>query len=65
MRPTKEGKRFLLATLLIAVAAFNTGNNLIFLILAMMLSMILLSVVILRYNLKGLTLAFLLCTRYL
>lgn len=58
MRPTKEGIRFLLATLLIAVAAFNTGNNLIFLILAMMLSMILLSVVILRYNLKGLTLAF-------
>ena len=58
MRPTREGKRFLLATLLIAVAAFNTGNNLIFLILAMMLSMILLSVVILRYNLKGLTLAF-------
>lgn len=58
MRPTREGKRFILATFLIAVAAFNTGNNLIFLILAMMLSMILLSVVILRYNLKGLALSF-------
>lgn len=58
MKPTREGIRFLLATLLIAVAAFNTGNNLIFLILAMMLSMILLSAVILRYNLKGLALAF-------
>lgn len=58
MRPTREGIRFLIATLLITVAAFNTGNNLIFLILAMMLSMILLSVVILRYNLKGLALSF-------
>jgi len=57
MRPTREGIRFLLATLLIAVAAFNTGNNLIFLILALMLSLLALSILILRQNLKGLTLS--------
>ncbi|TAN43189.1 MAG: DUF58 domain-containing protein [Nitrospirae bacterium] len=43
MRTTREGRRFLLATALIAVAAYNTGNNLIYLILSMMLSILLLS----------------------
>jgi len=57
MRPTREGIRFLIASLLIAVAAFNTGNNLIFLILALMLSLLLLSIIILYLNLKGLSLA--------
>ena len=54
MRPTREGKRFLLATALIAVAAYNTGNNLIYLILSMMLSILMLSVVMLILNLRGL-----------
>lgn len=53
---TKEGKRFLLATLLIAVAAVNTGNNLIYLICSLMLSFLVLSVVILRINLAGISL---------
>jgi uncharacterized protein (DUF58 family) len=56
MKITKEGKRFGLATLLIMAAAFNTGNNLIYLILSLMLSLILLSVVILKINLSGLLL---------
>jgi uncharacterized protein (DUF58 family) len=56
MRATREGKRFGLATLLIMAASFNTGNNLIYLILALMLSLILLSVVILKINLSGLSL---------
>ena len=46
----------MLATALIAVAAVNTGNNLIYLILSLMLSVILLSYLILRINLSGLVL---------
>jgi len=58
MRPTKEGKRFLLATFLIAVAAVNTGNNLIYLILAMMFSILVISVAVLNLNLRGLVFGF-------
>ncbi len=54
MRSTREGKRFLLGTALIAVAAVNTGNNLIYLILSLMLSFLLLSLLIARINLSGL-----------
>lgn len=56
MKLTREGKRFLLAAVLIAVAAVNTGNNLIYLILSLMLSFIVLSYMILRLNLVGLVL---------
>lgn len=56
MKTTREGRRFILATLLLAVAAVNTGNNLIYLILSLMLSFLLLSVFILRANLSGLSL---------
>jgi uncharacterized protein (DUF58 family) len=54
MRPTREGVRFLLATALIALAALNTGNNFIYLILGMLLSVLLLSYLLLRINLSGL-----------
>jgi uncharacterized protein (DUF58 family) len=56
MKLTREGKRFLLATLLIAVAALNTGNNLIYLILSLMLSFAVLSYTQLRLNLAKLLL---------
>jgi len=56
MNVTREGKRFILATLLTALAAFNTGNNLIYLIFSMMCSILVISVVVLKINLKGLTL---------
>ncbi len=56
MKLTREGKRFLLAAALIGVAAVNTGNNLIYLILSLMLSFVVLSYLILRLNLKGLVL---------
>lgn len=56
MRFTREGKRFFLATALIAVAAVNTGNNLIYLILSLMLSFTTLSYIILRINLSSLLL---------
>jgi uncharacterized protein (DUF58 family) len=42
-RLTPEGIRFLLFTLATGIAAVNTGNNLFYLLLAMMLSIILLS----------------------
>jgi len=42
-RVTTEGTRFLFFTLAVAVAAINTGNNLFYLLLAMMLSIILMS----------------------
>lgn len=56
MRPTSEGKRFLLATFLVAAAALNSGNNLIYLILAMMLSILAVSYLALSINLGGLSL---------
>src|SRR4030042_3369409 len=56
MKLIREGKRFLIATAIIAVAALNTGNNLIYLILSMMLSILVLSILILRGNMNGLDL---------
>ena len=43
IRLTPEGTRFLLFTLAVGVAAVNTGNNLFYLLLAMMLSLIVIS----------------------
>lgn len=40
---TPEGRRFLLLTLAVAVAAVNTGNNLFYLLLAMLLSLVVIS----------------------
>ncbi len=56
MKLTREGKRFCIATFLIALAAFNSANNLIYLVFSMMLSILFLSLFMLKYNLKGLTL---------
>ena len=56
MKPSREGKRFILSIFLIAVAALNTGNNLIYLIFSMMLSIFILSVIILMINMNGLVL---------
>jgi uncharacterized protein (DUF58 family) len=53
MKLTREGKRFSLATALLALAALNTGNNLIYLIFAMMFSILILSFAILRLNMLG------------
>jgi uncharacterized protein (DUF58 family) len=56
MKASRECKRFALATGLIIIAALNTGNNLIYLILSMMLSILVLSLVILKMNMRGLVL---------
>jgi uncharacterized protein (DUF58 family) len=56
MKITREGKRFILAAVLIGIAAVNTGNNLIYLIFSLMLSFILLAVALLLTNLYGISL---------
>ena len=43
LRLTTEGIRFLLLTLAVGIAAINTGNNLLYLLLAMMLSLAIVS----------------------
>ncbi|MBI1746653.1 MAG: hypothetical protein HYR55_08700 [Acidobacteria bacterium] len=51
----KEGSVYLATILIIAMAALNTGNNLLFLILAMLFSAIVASGVISRLSLKGIS----------
>jgi uncharacterized protein (DUF58 family) len=53
-RLTSEGLQFLLFTLAVGVAAINTGNNLFYLLLAMMLSIILISGVVAEHCLRRL-----------
>jgi len=55
LRMTSEGTRFLLFTLGIGVAAINTGNNLFYLLLAMMLSIIVISGLLSEQCLRRLT----------
>jgi len=55
VRLTSEGVRFVLLALAIGVAAINTGNNLLYLLLAMMLSLIVLSGVLSEQCLKRLS----------
>ncbi len=56
MKSTREGKRFFLAAFMITLAAFNTGNNLIYLILSMMLAIFFLSIIVLKINMRKLVL---------
>jgi len=53
-RFTPEGVYFLLFTCAVGVAAINTGNNLFYLLLAMMLSIILISGIVAEYCLRQL-----------
>lgn len=54
IRITSEGTRFLLFTLGIGIAAINTGNNLFYLLLAMMLSLIVISGLLSEHSLRRL-----------
>ncbi len=54
IRLTSEGLRFLLLTLAVGLAALNTGNNLLYLLLAMMLSLIVMSGILSEQSLKHL-----------
>lgn len=50
---TREGVAYLILTVLIGVAALNTGNNLLFLVVAVMLAAVLVSGIASALNLKG------------
>jgi uncharacterized protein (DUF58 family) len=54
LRFTRIGTQFVLMTLAIGVAAVNTGNNLLYLVLSMMLSLIILSGILSERNLRNL-----------
>lgn len=54
IRLTPEGTRFVLLTLAVGVAAINTGNNLLYLLLAMLLSLIVMSGLLSEQTLKQL-----------
>ncbi|MFQ5839373.1 MAG: DUF58 domain-containing protein [Candidatus Methylomirabilales bacterium] len=54
LRPTREGLWFLAITFGIGVGAVNTGNNLLYLILGMMLSFVMISGVLSELSLRGL-----------
>lgn len=54
LRFTREGKYFVALTLGIGFAAINTGNNLLYLVLGMMLSLIVASGVLSEISLRGL-----------
>jgi len=55
---TREGRSFLFAVFVIAFAASNTGNNLIYLIFSMLLSYLVLSLLIPWFNLGKLDVSF-------
>lgn len=50
---TREGRRFTILLLLIGMAAINTGNNLLYLIVAMMLSLIIVSGILSESTLRA------------
>ena len=52
-RITREGWVYIFGTLLVALAAINTGNNLLFLILACLISIILMSGILSSISLSG------------
>ena len=54
LRFTRIGTQFVLMTLGIGIAAINTGNNLLYLVLSMMLSLIILSGILSERNLRNL-----------
>ena len=54
VRPTREGAGFLLVTLGVMGAAINTGNNLLYLVLACLLGTLLVSNLLAEWNLRGL-----------
>ncbi len=55
LKVTREGKYFILITLGVGFAAINTGNNLLYLLLGMLLSLIVVSSVMSEMSLRELT----------
>jgi uncharacterized protein (DUF58 family) len=55
VRSTREGKYFILITFFVFLAAINTGNNLLYLLLGMLLALVILSGVMSELSLRHLT----------
>lgn len=55
-RPTREGAWFLLLLLAVVLAALNTGNNLLYMVLGSLLAALVLNNVLAEWNLRGLRL---------
>src|SRR5262245_1988234 len=55
LRVTREGRYFLLITVCVGFGAFNTGNNLLYLLFGMFLSLILVSGVMSELSLRHLS----------
>ena len=53
IRITRVGLWYVLLTVLVAVAATNTGNNALYLVLALMLALLVVSGIVSRQNLRG------------
>lgn len=54
VRPTREGWVFLSTMMAVALAALNTGNNLLYLVLAAMLSLVAVSSLLSEWSIRGL-----------
>ncbi|HVU03345.1 MAG TPA: DUF58 domain-containing protein [Polyangiaceae bacterium] len=55
LKITREGKFFILLTLSVGLAAINTGNNLLYLLLGMLLALIVVSSIMSELSLRNLT----------
>src|SRR4051812_7946069 len=55
LKITREGKFFILLTLSVGLAAINTGNNLLYLLLGMLLALIVVSSIMSELSLRKLT----------
>ena len=55
-RPTREGAWFLLLVLAVVLAALNTGNNLLYMVLGSLLGTLVLNNILAEWNLRGLRL---------
>ena len=56
LRFTPEGRKFIIISIAVGFAAVNTGNNLLYLVLAMLLSLIIASGFLSEWGIKGLSL---------
>ena len=54
VRPTREGWVFLSTMMAVAMAALNTGNNLLYLVMAAMLSLVAVSSILSEWSIRGL-----------
>jgi uncharacterized protein (DUF58 family) len=54
VRPTREGWVFLTTLMAVAMAALNTGNNLLYLVMAAMLSLVAVSSILSEWSIRGL-----------